>query len=225
LSNRLHTGYNERELNETTRQSIYQIYTTVGYKGTGIESVNLICMLTNAELTALLTLDDFNETTAFPEPKSTQELYTLLRSYLEDREKCEVLRKKWTTLKSFLPKVKDVDDRLVRRNKMFTPGTGQNRCNAVERVSKGTEHAEMFKRMERWTMTFWALAPRTVTKYLSFENQGRDSCKQTVLPSELLFKFCESRNKFISWDAKHIRWVCMSDAEQVRQVRMTCVSN
>ena len=66
LSNRLYTGYNERELNETTRQSIYQIYTTVGYKGTGIESVNLIRMLTNAELTALLTLDDFNETTAFP---------------------------------------------------------------------------------------------------------------------------------------------------------------
>ena len=81
----------------------------------------------------------------------------------------------------------------------------------------------MFKRMERWTMTFWALAPRTVTKYLSFENQGRDSCKQTILPSELLFKFCESRNKFITWDAKHIRWACMTDAEQVWHVRMSCV--
>ena len=152
-------------------------------------------------------------------PKNMQELYTLLRSYLEDREKCEVLRKKWTTLKSFLPKVKDVDDRLVRRNKMFTPGTGQNRCNAVERVSK---EAEKNGKMDH---DFLALAPRTVTKYLSFENQGRDSCKQTILPSELLFKFCESRNKFISWDAKHIRWVCMSDTEQVRQVRMTCVLN
>ena len=73
----MYTGYNERELNDTTRQSIYHIYTTVGYKGTGIESVNLICMLTNAELTALLTLDDFDDTTAFPEPKSTQELYTV----------------------------------------------------------------------------------------------------------------------------------------------------
>ena len=70
LTNRLYR-YNERELNDTTRQSIYHIYTTVGYKGTGIESVNLICMLSNAELTALLTLDD---TTAFAEPKSTQEL-------------------------------------------------------------------------------------------------------------------------------------------------------
>ena len=83
----------------------------------------------------------------------------------------------------------------------------------------------MFKRMERWTMTYWALAPRTVTKYLSFENQGRDSCKQTILPSELLFKFCEARNKFITWDAKHIRWASMTDAEQVRQVRMSCVWN
>ena len=71
LTNRLYTGYNERELNDTTRHSIYNIYTTVGYKGTGIESVNLIYMLS-------LTLDD---TTAFPEPKSTQELYTLLRSF------------------------------------------------------------------------------------------------------------------------------------------------
>jgi len=196
----------------------------VGYKGTGIESVNLICMLSNAELTALLTLDD---TTAFPEPKSTQELYTLLRSSLEDREQCELLRNKWRTFKTFLPKVKDADDRLVKRTKMFTPGTGQNRCNAVERVSREAEHAEMFKRMERWTMTFWALAPRTVTKYLSFENQGRDSCKQTILPSELLFKFCEARNKFITWDAKHIRWACiyMTDAEQVRQVSISCVWN
>ena len=37
LTNRLYTGYNERELNDTTRHSIYNIYTTVGYKGTGIE--------------------------------------------------------------------------------------------------------------------------------------------------------------------------------------------
>ena len=80
LSNRLYTGYNGRELNDTTRQSIYQIYTTVGYKGTGIESVNLICMLTNTELTALLILDDFDDS-AFPEPESTQELYTLSRRY------------------------------------------------------------------------------------------------------------------------------------------------
>jgi len=123
----------------------------VGYKGTGIESVNLICMSSNAELTALLTLDD---TTAFLEPKSTQELYTLLRSSLEDREQCELLRNKWRTFKTFLPKVKDADARLVKRTKMFTPGTGQNRCNAVERVSNEAEHAEMFKRMERWTMTF-----------------------------------------------------------------------
>ena len=127
--------------------------------------------LSNAELTALLTLDDFDDTTVFPGPKSTQELYTLLRSFLEDREQCELLRNKWRTFKTFLPKV--ADDRLVKRTKMFTPGTGQNQCNAVERVSKEAEHAEMFKRMERWTMTFWALAPRTVMKYLSFENQGR----------------------------------------------------
>ena len=52
-------------------------------------------------------------------------------------------------IQEFLPKVNDTDDRLVKRNKMFTPGTGQNRCNAVERVSKEAEHAEMFKRIER----------------------------------------------------------------------------
>jgi len=63
LTSRLYTGFNERELNETTRQSIYEQYTTVGYKGTGIETVNLICMLTNAELTALLTFETFDETT------------------------------------------------------------------------------------------------------------------------------------------------------------------
>jgi len=106
-----------------------------------------------------------------------------LRSSLEDREQCELLRNKWRTFKTFLPKVKDADDRLVKRTKMFTPGTGQNRCNAVERVSK---EAEKNGKMDH---DFLALAPRTVTKYLSFENQGRDSCKQTILPSE---RFCSN---------------------------------
>ena len=216
LTSRLYTGFNERELNETTRQSIYEQYTTVGYKGTGIETVNLICMLTNAELTALLTFETFDETTELPQPKPTNELYILLRSQLEDKEKCDALRNKWDEFKPYFPKVKDADDRLVKRNKMLTAGTGQNRINSSFRVSQEVQHQDMFRRMERWTMTFWALAPRTVTKYISFENQGRDSCKQTILPSEMLFKFCEARNKFIAWDTPHKRWARLSEAEQVK---------
>ena len=70
----------------TTRQSIYQQYTTVEYKGTGIATVNLICMLSNAELNALLTYEKFDETTELPEPRPTNELYILLRSQLKDRK-------------------------------------------------------------------------------------------------------------------------------------------
>ena len=204
LTSRLYTSFNECELSVTTRHSIYQHYTTVGYKGTGIETVNLICMLSNAELTALLTSEKIDETTELPEPRPTNELYILLRSQLEDKEKCDILRKKWEEFKAYFLKVKDVDDRLVKRNKMLTAGTGQNRVNSSFRVSQEDAYKDMFRRMERWTMTFWALAPRTVTKYISVENQCRDRCKQTILPSELIFKFCESRNKFISWDTPHI---------------------
>ena len=117
LTSRLYTGFNERELNETTQQSIYQQYTTVGYKGTGIETVNLICMLSNAELTALLTLETFHETTELPEPRPTNELYIILCSQLEDKEKCDILRKKWEEFKAYFLKVKDADDRQVYRNK------------------------------------------------------------------------------------------------------------
>ena len=35
----------------------------MGYKGTGIESMNLICTFSNAGLTALLTLEKFDEQT------------------------------------------------------------------------------------------------------------------------------------------------------------------
>ena len=106
---------------------------------------------------------------------------------------------------AYFLKVKDADNILMKHNEMLTASMGQNKVNSSFRVSQEDAHKDMFRRMMRWTMTFWALAPRTVTKYISFENEGRDSCKQTILPSELIFKFCESRNKFISWDTPHIR--------------------
>ena len=92
-------------------------------------------MLINAELTALLTLETFHETTELPEPRPTNKLYILLRSQLEDKEKCDRLREKWEEFKAYLPKVKDADNRLVKRNKMLTAGTGQNRVNSSFRVS------------------------------------------------------------------------------------------
>ena len=70
-------------------------------------------MLSNAELAALLTLETFYETTELPEPRPTNELYILLRSQLEDKEKCDILRKKWEEFKAYFPQVKDADDRQV----------------------------------------------------------------------------------------------------------------
>ena len=99
--------------------------------------------------------------------------------------------------KPHFPKVKDADDKLRKRLKMMVLWSGQNCVGASYNVSRESDHSEMFTAMQRWTMTFWSLSPRAVTKYLSMENQGRDSCKQTILPSELVLRTTKGRNKII----------------------------
>jgi len=61
-NNRLHAGFNERGINDTTREDIFNKYMTDGYRGTGIESINNVILLNNSELTALLTVEHMDET-------------------------------------------------------------------------------------------------------------------------------------------------------------------
>ena len=213
-NNRLYQGFNERDLNSTTRDSIYDHYINVGYKGTGVETINNVVLLDNAELTALLTLEIFSAETELPEAKSKDELFALFRPQLEDPEKLNLLIQKWELFKPHFAKVKDADDKLGKRLKMMVPWSGQNRVGASYKVSLEADHSEMFKVMQHWTMTFWSLSPRAVTKYLSMENQGRDSCKQTILPSELILRAAEGRNKIIPWDSNHTRWCKLTESEQ-----------
>ena len=58
------------------------------YKGTGIEinQPHLHAHTCDTELTALLTLEKFDEQTVLLEPKSTQEMFILLRSQIKNRE-------------------------------------------------------------------------------------------------------------------------------------------
>ena len=114
-----------------------------------------------------------------------------------------LLIQKWELFKPHFAKVKDADDKLGKRLKMMVPWSGQNCVGASYKVSLEADHSEMFKAMQLWTMTFWSLSPRAVTKYLSvsMENQERDSCKQTILPSELILRAAEGRNKIIPWDS------------------------
>ena len=79
-----------------------------GYKGTSIETIlYLICILST--LTALLTLERFDEQTDLPEPKFMHELYILLTNInqLNSREMSSKKRKKMGIFASHLPKMKD----------------------------------------------------------------------------------------------------------------------
>ena len=101
-NNRLYQGFNERDLNSTTRDSIYDHYINVGYKGTGVETINNVVLLDNAELTALLTLEIFSAETELPEAKSKDELFALFRPQLEDPEKLNLLIQKVGTVQASL---------------------------------------------------------------------------------------------------------------------------
>ena len=114
-NNRLYQGFNERDLNSTTRDSIYDHYITVGYKGTGVETTNNVVLLDNAELTALLTLEIFSAETELPKAKSKDELFALFCPQLEDLEKLNLLIQKWELFKPHFAKVKDADDKLGKR--------------------------------------------------------------------------------------------------------------
>jgi len=217
-NNRLHVGVNERGINDTTREVIFNKYMTNGYRGTGIESINNVILLNNSELTALLTLEHMDDETEMPLSKNKMELFDLLRPALENREKCEELVTKWLKFKEFFPKVKDADEKKVFRHKWMVPWAGQNRVNAASRLGSSEGDQDRFRAMERWTMTFWALMPRKVTQYLSQENQGRDGCKQTILDCEEIFNAADNRNKLILWDKYHKRWARLDAAEQTKYV-------
>ena len=126
-----------------------------------------MCHFTDSELTALLIMASFDEESALPEPLSK----------LESTELCGGSVMKF---KEFQQKVKDADEKLGRRTKMFVPASAQNRMNATHRLGSDEGDQERFKSMERWTMHFWRLMPRTVARYISLKNQGRDGQKQTI---------------------------------------------
>ena len=204
---KMYTGYNDRGLVDTTRESTFRQYMSVGYKGTGIETVSLMSLFSDAELTCLLTLEDFTEETDLPEALPKQELYVKLRAAFEGVESCEQFLVKWRKFKGFFPKYRDEDDKLNRRLKMFVPPAGQNRINAAGRFGSVDEgDPTRFAAMQHWTMTFWRRMPRTATRYLSEENQIRDACEQTISDSELLMKAADTRASLFDWDTRHVRW-------------------
>ena len=110
-----------------------------GYNGTGIENVNHICLLTDAELTAVCTLTDFDDSTVLPEALPKVEFYQLLQKALEDRVKCAAFVKRWEHFKEFFPKVHDADDKKVFRSKIWGCASGQNRMNSAHRMSTPEE--------------------------------------------------------------------------------------
>ena len=218
-NNPMYAGFNDRGLCDATRESMFRKYMTVGYKGTGAETINNVCMFTDSELTALLSMEAFDEESALPEPLSKTEIYNQLRATMESKDSCDAFVKKFALFQPFFKKVKDADEKLGRRTKMWVPASGQNRINATERVASLEEgDPERFKTMERWTMHFWRYMPRTCARYISEENQGRDGEKQTILDAENIHKAADNRNSLIGWDTQHKRWARLPEDEQIRSV-------
>jgi len=166
----------------------------------------------------LLILASFDEESALPEPLSKLEIYAKLRAVLESTELCGDFVMKFKEFQPHFKKVKDADEKLGRRTKMFVPASAQNRMNATHRLGSDEGDQERFKSMERWTMHFWRLMPRTVARYISLENQGRDGQKQTILDAENILKAADNRNSLICWDRQHTRWSRLSEEAQIRSV-------
>jgi hypothetical protein len=214
LKSNLHVGYNERGLVDATRDYTFEQYMTTGYKGTGNESVNLICMLTDSELTCLLTSQEPPSNMIMPQAVPKQTMYEMLRSIIENPDTIGDFVKKWETFCPYLPFVKDVEGQSRPRTHLFVPSSGQNRLNAASRVLEADP--ERFILMERWTMTFWSNMPRIASDYLSKETQDRDSCSQAIYDAEVIKKTLQDRHRLIRWDDKYVRWSLLSEGEQQR---------
>ena len=89
--NRMFAGYNDRGLVDATRESLFHQYITAGYKGTGAETVNHVCLFTDSELTALLTMTYFNDESPLPDLLPKVDIYEQLRAVLESKESCGAL--------------------------------------------------------------------------------------------------------------------------------------
>ena len=151
-ANPIYQGFNDRGLVDTTRESTLQNYMTVGYKWTGIETIGLVSLFSDADLTCLLSNDIFDNTTDLPVALDKQAIYEKLRAAFEDTAKCTVFLEKWRKFKPHFSKFKDNEDKLNRRNKMFVPWSGQNRVNAAGRFGSVEEGDPIrFAAMQRWT--------------------------------------------------------------------------
>jgi len=212
LKSDLHVGYNERGLVDATREFTFEQYMTTGYKGTGVESVNLTCMLNDAELTILLVEETFPVNQKMPDAWAKPKLYEQMRSLIENPENIADFVKKWQGFCPNYPYVKTMEGNNRQRTHLFVPSSGQNRLNAAARVLEADP--ARFQLMERWTMTFWSNMPRLASDYLSKETQDRDSCSQAIYDAELIKKALQDRGRLISWDPKYVRWSLLSELEQ-----------
>ena len=80
-------------------------------------------------------MEAFDEESALLEPLSKTEIYNQLRATMEYKDSCNAFVKKFALFQPFFKKVKDADEKLGRRTKMWVPASGQNRINATERVA------------------------------------------------------------------------------------------
>jgi hypothetical protein len=95
----LYSGFNERGLHDSSADAIYWQYSNEGYKGTGIETINLSSMLLDAEIKGMLPVDTND---AFVS------LYHQLREALENDERCQAFVTKWNVMKEELQTVRSV---------------------------------------------------------------------------------------------------------------------
>jgi len=65
----------------------------------------------------------FDEESALPEPLSKLEIYAKLRAVLESTELCGDFVMKFKEFQPHFKKVKDADEKLGRRTKMFVPAS------------------------------------------------------------------------------------------------------
>jgi hypothetical protein len=157
LKSDLHVGYNERGLVDATREFTFEQYMTTGYKGTGVESVNLTCMLTDSELTYLLTLEEPPVDMIMPPAFPKHKIYEMLRSIIENPDAIGDFVKKWERFCPYFPFVKDIEGKAGSAHIClfkFWPKSIECRFQSLE------ADPERFKLMERWTMTFWSNMPR-----------------------------------------------------------------
>ena len=83
----------------------------VGYKGIRQETINHVCLFSDAKLTTLFTLENFDSEEVLPQAYSKAELYITLCTILEDKEKFKLFLEKWKKFQLHFAHILDADEK------------------------------------------------------------------------------------------------------------------